>query len=47
MLVVGDKEAADGMVAVRRHREGDEGAVAVDEFAARIADESHARISGA
>jgi threonyl-tRNA synthetase len=47
MLVVGDKEAADGMVAVRRHREGDEGAVAVDEFAARIADESRARISGA
>jgi threonyl-tRNA synthetase len=35
MLVVGDKEAEAGRVSVRRHREGDIGAVAVDEFAAR------------
>jgi threonyl-tRNA synthetase len=35
MLVVGDKEAEAGQVSVRRHREGDIGAVTVDEFAAR------------
>src|SRR3954468_13235307 len=32
MLVVGDKEAEDGTVAVRRHREGDIGTVPVAEF---------------
>ena len=36
MLVVGDQEESDGLVAVRRHREGDEGAVPVEEFAGRI-----------
>jgi len=46
MLVVGDKEAAAGTVAVRRHRSGDEGSLGVDEFAQRIVDESRARISG-
>ncbi len=40
MLVVGDREAQDGTVSVRRHGEGDEGAVAVDELAARLADEA-------
>jgi threonyl-tRNA synthetase len=33
MLVVGDEEAERGTVAVRRHREGDLGTVAVEEFA--------------
>jgi threonyl-tRNA synthetase len=33
MLVVGDKEAESGAVAVRRHREGDIGTMAVGEFA--------------
>jgi threonyl-tRNA synthetase len=33
MLVVGDQEAEDGAVAVRRHREGDVGKMAVAEFA--------------
>ena len=33
MLVVGDSEQAEGKVAVRRHREGDQGAVPVAEFA--------------
>jgi threonyl-tRNA synthetase len=47
MLVVGDKEAAQGTVAVRRHRDGDQGAVSLDELARRIVDESRARISGA
>jgi threonyl-tRNA synthetase len=43
MLVVGDREAAEGTVAVRRHREGDEGAVPVAEFAERVAEASAAR----
>jgi threonyl-tRNA synthetase len=43
MLVVGDREAEDGTVSVRRHREGDEGAEAVDALAARLAADSAAR----
>ncbi|MDQ5808193.1 MAG: threonine--tRNA ligase [Actinomycetota bacterium] len=37
MLVVGDREAEDGTVAVREHRKGDTGSVAVTEFAAILA----------
>jgi threonyl-tRNA synthetase len=36
MLVVGDREVEAGAVAVRRHREGDEGTVALEEFAERL-----------
>jgi len=32
MLVVGEKEMNEGKVAVRKHGEGDKGAVAVDDF---------------
>lgn len=32
MLIVGEREANEGMVSVRRHGEGDKGSVAVDEF---------------
>jgi threonyl-tRNA synthetase len=39
MLVVGDREKDAGAVAVRRHREGDQGAEPVDEVARRLADE--------
>jgi threonyl-tRNA synthetase len=39
MLVVGDQEQEAGAVAVRRHREGDQGAEPVAEFAQRLADE--------
>jgi threonyl-tRNA synthetase len=39
MLVVGDQEQDAGAVAVRRHREGDQGSEPVDEFARRLADE--------
>jgi threonyl-tRNA synthetase len=39
MLVVGDQEQEAGAVAVRRHREGDQGAEPVAEFARRLADE--------
>ena len=38
MLVVGDREAEQGTVSVRRHREGDEGAVTPAEFAARVSE---------
>jgi len=36
MLIVGDREAEEGTVSVRRHREGDEGSVPVGELAARL-----------
>jgi len=36
MLVVGDREAEEGTVAVRRHGVGDEGSVPADEFVARL-----------
>jgi threonyl-tRNA synthetase len=39
MLIVGDREAESGSVSVRRHREGDQGTVTVEEFAARVAQE--------
>ncbi len=37
MLVVGDREAQAGQVAVRNRKHGDKGAVPVDEFVARLA----------
>ena len=36
MLVVGDKEAANGQVSVRNRFQGDEGADTLDDFLARI-----------
>ena len=33
LLIVGEKEAQDGLVAVRRQGEGDQGAMKIDEFA--------------
>ncbi|MEA2253375.1 MAG: threonyl-tRNA synthetase [Solirubrobacteraceae bacterium] len=42
MLVVGDREAQEGTVAVRRHGEGDEGSVELDAFADRLAAEATA-----
>ena len=47
MLVVGDKEAEAGTVSVRRHREGDLGAMDVDEFALAPRDEIDRRSSRA
>ena len=38
MLVVGDREEASGEVGVREHHAGDTGAVAFDDFLARISD---------
>src|SRR4051794_36909960 len=43
MLVVGDEEQESGRVAVRRHREGDLGAVPVAEFAHKAVEEIHQR----
>lgn len=43
MLVVGDREAADGTVSVRRHREGDEGSEPVAALAERLGADSVAR----
>jgi threonyl-tRNA synthetase len=43
MLIVGDREAADGTVAVRRHREGDLGSMSVEEFVERVARETRER----
>jgi threonyl-tRNA synthetase len=43
MLVVGDQEERDGTVAVRRHREGDLGAMAISEFARRASSEAAER----
>ena len=36
MLIVGEKEAAEGKVSVRVQGEGDKGAMSVEEFAAYI-----------
>ena len=41
--LVGDREVEAGQVSVREHRKGDEGAVAVDEFAERLARETAER----
>jgi threonyl-tRNA synthetase len=43
MLVVGDKEAADGTVAVRERKAGDIGVMSLNEFKERIAAERSAR----
>ncbi len=43
MLVMGDRESEDGTVAVRRHREGDEGTEAVADFARRVSADVAAR----
>jgi threonyl-tRNA synthetase len=43
MLVVGDREAEDGTVAVRRHGVGDEGSVTVGDFVERLRTEAAAR----
>jgi threonyl-tRNA synthetase len=45
MLVVGDREAEDGTVAVREHRHGDTGSVPVAEFAERVRRETQERLS--
>jgi len=41
MLVLGDKEAEDGVVTVRQRTEGDIGAMTLDEFIAKLSGESN------
>ena len=43
MLVIGDKEAENGTVSVRRRGEGDLGAVTVEKFIATALAENHAK----
>ena len=45
MLVVGDREAEDGTVSVREHRQGDTGSVTVADFAERVRRETEERLS--
>jgi len=47
MLVVGDREAAAGAAALRRHREGDLGTLALDELVARLRTEVDERRAAA
>jgi threonyl-tRNA synthetase len=39
MLIVGEKEAANGEVAVRKQGEGDQGSMKVEDFGKKIAEE--------
>ena len=39
LIVVGEKEAAEGKVAVRKQGEGDQGTMTIDEFAKKVNDE--------
>jgi threonyl-tRNA synthetase len=41
MLVIGDKEIAEGKVAVRKHGEGDKGTMTVDDFITLIREETN------
>ena len=46
MLIVGEKEMNDGMVSVRKHGEGDKGAVSIQTFVAEIQDIVKEQIKG-
>jgi threonyl-tRNA synthetase len=46
MLVVGDREQDAGEVALREHRRGDAGSVAIEALIDRLADEVRTRVSG-
>ncbi|MEN6602514.1 MAG: threonine--tRNA ligase, partial [Bryobacteraceae bacterium] len=45
MLVVGDREAAAGTVAVRNRKHGDQGSASVDEFIAKVSEQISTRIT--
>ena len=44
MLIVGEREAAEQLVAIRQHGKGDQGTVSLDEFVARFREECAAPI---
>jgi threonyl-tRNA synthetase len=46
MLIVGEKEAADGMVSVRKHSEGDKGALTIEGFALEVQNVVREQIKG-
>lgn len=41
MLIVGEKEAENGEVSVRKQGEGDKGSMKIEDFAKNIAEEVH------
>ena len=41
MLIIGEKEANDGMLSVRRHKEGDLGSMSPEQFIAVVKEEIH------
>jgi threonyl-tRNA synthetase len=45
MLIVGDREQEGDLVNVRAHRDGDAGAVSIEQFAARVANEVKTRVA--
>lgn len=45
MLIVGEKEAENGEVAVRKQGEGDKGTMKIEDFAKNIAEEVHNMIN--
>ena len=45
MLVLGDKEMNDGLVAVRSRKDGDIGTMMLDEFIAKVKEENDKKIS--
>lgn len=46
MLIVGEKEMAESKVAVRKHGEGDKGAVLLTEFIADITNQVKEQLKG-
>ena len=46
LLVVGDREAESGTAALRRHKEGDVGALGLDEIAGRLTEEAASGYTG-
>lgn len=46
MLIIGEKEMADGKVAVRKHKEGDKGSVPLQEFIDDVLNTVHVQMSG-
>jgi threonyl-tRNA synthetase len=45
MLIIGEKEMNDRTVAVRRHGQGDQGVLSIDDFASKIIEEVNSRIA--
>jgi threonyl-tRNA synthetase len=45
MLIIGEKEMNDHTVAVRRHGQGDQGVLSIDDFASKIIEEVNSRIA--